>query len=57
MEDVPNLTHIGPTNPIQISNQHELFGDCVGVLQIILLTKITNIDVGTGARDQRQEFY
>ena len=25
MEDVPNLINIGPTNPIQILNQHEIF--------------------------------
>ena len=25
MEDVHNLINIGPTNPIQIINQHEIF--------------------------------
>ena len=25
MEDVNNLINIGPTNPIQILNQHEIF--------------------------------
>ena len=25
MEDVHNLINIGPTNPIQILNQHEIF--------------------------------
>ena len=27
MEDVHNLINFGPTNPIQILNQHELFKD------------------------------
>ena len=54
MEEVPNLINIGPTNPIQILNQHE---DFVCVLQMILLTKIKNLDVGTGAPQQRREVY
>ena len=29
MEDVHNLINIGPTNPIQILNQHEIFEDFV----------------------------
>ena len=57
MEDVHNLINIGPTNPIQILNQHELFKDFVCVLQMILLTKIENLEVGTGAQQQRQEVY
>ena len=57
MEDVNKLLNIGPTNPIQIMNQYEILYDFVCVLQMILLTKITNLDVGTGARHQRQEVY
>ena len=55
MEDVHNLINIGPTNPIQILNQHEI--DFVCVIQMILLTKIKNIEVGTGTQQQRQEVY
>ena len=54
MEDVHNLISIGPTSPIQILNQHE---DFACVIQMILLTKIKNIEVGTGAQQQRQEVY
>ena len=54
MEDVHNLINFGPTNPIQTLNQHEIF---VCVLQMILLTKIKNLEVGTGAQQQRQEVY
>ena len=42
MEDVHNfivLINIGPTNPIQNLNQHEIFEDFVCVLQMILLKK------------------
>ena len=42
MEEVPNLINIGPTNPIQILNQHE---DFVYVLQMILLTKNKKISM------------
>ena len=56
MEDVHNLINFGSTNPIQILNQHEFFfEDFVCVLQMILLTKIKNLEVGTGAQQQRQE--
>ena len=34
-----------------------LFDDFVCVLQMILLSKIKNLDVGTGAPQQRQEVY
>ena len=54
MEDVHNLINIGPTNPIQIFNQHE---DFVCILQMILLTQMENLEVGTGAQQQRQEVY
>ena len=57
MEDVHNLINFGPTNPIQILNQHEIFEDFLCVLQMILLTKIKNLEVGTGAQQQRQEVY
>ena len=57
MEDVHNLINIGPTNPIQILNQHEIFWRKVCVIQMILLTKIKHIEVGTGAQQQRQEVY
>ena len=40
MEDVHNLINIGPTNHIQILNQHEISENFVCVLQMILLTKI-----------------
>ena len=57
MEDVRNLINIGPTNLIQILNQHEIFWRFLYVLQMILLTKIKNLEVGTGAQQQRQEVY
>ena len=46
MEEVLDLINISPTNRIQIFDQHEFF---LCVLQMILLTKIKNLDVGTGA--------
>ena len=55
MQDVHNLINIGPTNLIRILNQHEIFWRFVYVLQMILLTKIKNLEVGTGAQQQRQE--
>ena len=57
MEDVHKLLNIGPINPIWILNKHAFFEDFVCVLQMIILTKIKNIDVGTGAQQQRQEVY
>ena len=57
MEDVHNLINFGPTNPIQILNQHDFFEDFVCVLLIILLKKIKNLEVGTGAQQQKQEVY
>ena len=35
----------------------KFFEDFVRVLQTILLTKLKNLDVGTGAQQQRQEVY
>ena len=57
MQDVHNLINIGPTNLIQILNQHEIFEDFVYFLQIMLLTKMKNLEVGSGAQQQRQEVY
>ena len=57
MDDVHNLINIGPTNPIQILNQHQFFFNFVCFFQMILLTKIKNLEVGTGAQQQRQEVY
>ena len=57
MEDVPNLINFGPTKPIQILHQHEIFEGFVCVLQMILFTKINNLDVNTGAQQQKQEVY
>ena len=51
MEEVPNLINIGPTNPIQILNQHDFLN------QMILSTKIKNLDVYTGAPQRKQEVY
>ena len=51
MEEVPNLINIGPTNPIQILNRHEFFGEYVCVVQIKYL------DVVTGTPQQRQKVY
>ena len=58
MDDVPNLINIYPTNPSQILNQYEfLWIHHACVLQIIFVTKIKNLDVGTRAPQQRQEVY
>ena len=57
MEDVHDLINVGPTNPIQILNQHKFFEDFVCVLQMILVTKIKSLEVGTGAQQLRQEVY
>ena len=56
MEDVHNLIDIGPTNPIQILNQHEIFWRfCMCNSNDTFHKK--NIEVGTGAQQQRQEVY
>ena len=57
MEEVPNLINISPTHPIQILDQHDFFEDFAYVLQMILWTKIKNLDDDTGAPQQRQEVY
>ena len=58
MEDVHNLINIGPTNPIQILNQHEFFWRFSKSNQNDTFDKNKkNIEVGTGAQQQRQEVY
>ena len=58
MEDVPNLINIGPTNPIQILNQHEIFWRfCVCPSNDTFDKIFKNHLVGTGAQQQRQEVY
>ena len=57
MEEVPNLINIGPTHPTQILDQHDFFKDFAYVFQMILWTKIQNLDDGTRAPQQRQEVY
>ena len=57
MEEVPNLINICPMNLIQILNLHGFYEDFVCVLQMIPLTKIFKIDIGTGAPQQQQEVY
>ena len=57
MEDVHNLINIGPTNPIQILNQHEIFWRFCMCNSNNTFDK-KNIEVGTGAQEeQRQEVY
>ena len=57
MKDVHNLINIGPTNPIQILNQHEIFWRfCMGNSNDTF-DKNKNIEVGTGVQQQRQEVY
>ena len=43
--------------PFKFENNMKFFENFVCVLQMILLTKIKNIDAGTGAQQQRQEVY
>ena len=57
MEDVHNLINIGPTNPIQILNQHEIFWWFCMCPSNDTIDKNKNLDVGTGAQQQRQEGY
>ena len=57
MEDVHNLINIGPTNPIQILNQHDIFWRFCMCNSNDTFEKIKNIEVGTGAQQQRQEVY
>ena len=55
MEDFHNLINIGPKNPIQILNQHEIFWRFCMCNSNDTFDK--NIEVGTGAQQQRQEVY
>ena len=56
MEDVPNLINIGPTNPIQILNQHEFsWRFCMRPSNDTLDKNKKKCDVSTGAQQQRQE--
>ena len=58
MEDVHNLINIGPTNPIQILNQLEIFWRfCMCNSNDTFDKNKKNIEVGTGAQQQRQEVY
>ena len=55
MEDVHNLINIGPTNPIQILNQHEIFWRFCMCNSNDTFDKLKNIEVDTGAQQQRQK--
>ena len=57
MEDVHNLINIGPTNPIRILNQHEIFWKFCMCNSNDTFHKKKNIEVVTGAQQQRQEIY
>ena len=58
MEDVHNLINIGPTNPIQILNQHEIFWRfCMCNSNYTFDKNKKYWEVGTGAQQQRQEVY
>ena len=57
MEDVPNLIYIGPTNPIQILNQHDIFWIfCMCTSNDTLDKKIKKILMSVLGQ-QRQEVY
>ena len=58
MEDVHNLINIGPTNPIQIVNQHDIFWRFYICNSNDTFDKNKkNIEVVTWAQQQRQEVY
>ena len=57
MEDVHNLINFGPTNPIQILNQLEFFWRFFLCPSNDTFDKIKNLEVGTGAQQQRQEVH
>ena len=57
MPDVHNLINIGPTNLIQILNQHEIFWRFCMCPSNDTFDKNKNLEVGTGAQQQRQEVY
>ena len=58
MEDVQNFINIGPTHPIQILNQLEIFWRfCICNSNDTFDKNKKNIEVGSGAQQQRQEVY
>ena len=57
MEDVHNLIYIGPTNPIQILNQDEIFWRFCMCPSNDTFNKHKNILFGTGDQQPRQEVY
>ena len=58
MQDVHNLINIGPTNLIQILKQHEIFWRfCMCHPNDNFDKNKKNLEVGTGAQQQRQEVY
>ena len=58
MEDVHNYINIGPTNPIEILNQHEIFWRfCICPTNDTFDKNKKKFEVGTGAQQQRQEAY
>ena len=57
MQDVHNLIHIGPTNLIQILNRHDIFWRFCMCPSNDTFDDNKNLEVGTGAQQQRQEDY
>ena len=54
MDDVHNLINFGPTNPIQILNQHENFWRFCMCPSNDTFDKNKNLEVGTGAQQQTE---
>ena len=57
MQDVHNLINIGPTNLIQILNRHDIFWRFCMCPSNDTFDDNKNLEVGTGAQQQRQEDY
>ena len=57
MQDVHNLINIGPANLIQILNQHEICWRFCMCPSNDTFDKNKNLEVGTGAQQQRQGVY
>ena len=56
MEEVPNLINIGPTNPIQILNQHEIFWRfcmCPSNDTLNKNKKISMLELGLHSKDRK----
>ena len=54
MEEVPNLINIVPTNPIQISNQHDFFKDfSMCPLNDTFEKKISMLVLGLHSKDRK----